>query len=817
MIRVEKITIQEFRGIRDLTINFKAKNFAICGPNGTGKSGVVDALEFALTGNISRLSGKGTKEISIKDHAPHVDSRDRPDKAKVILTVFLPSLNKSVTIERSVHQPLAPTLSNNSPKVVEALKQVADHPEFALSRRELIHYVLSTPGDRAKEVQALLRLDAIENLRATLLKIANASKKEVEPLKREKALAQENLLRVLDVTQLHKEKVLEAVNVKRATLGLDPIAELTSTTSLKDGLTAIKPGQTTTVPKVQALADIKRYKEIVADLQSAASKAQCNAVVKELTAIKDNPLLAVSAQRESLLRAAIALVDEHGCPVCDTEWDTVKLKAHINEKLTQLKEVSKKRGEIEKSIKLLADTPFDLRESLNTLKRYGALLKPPIDATVVQDFIPVLAGKSQVLNAFIPIADTIAILNDLATIPKEVGDVIAKIEAAVTAIPEPTQQDAAREYLTVSQERLEAFRGISQRLKRTEEQSALAKVAYDAYVKVSTEVLDGIYKSVAKEFAELYSYINSDDEKDFSAKLTPSMGKLGFDVDFYGRGFFPPGAYHSEGHQDGMGLCLYLALMKHLLGDGFTFAVLDDVLMSVDIGHRREVCNLLKEQFSGTQFILTTHDPIWLKHMKTVGLIPGPNQLYFRNWHVDQGPTEWSSRDVWQDIDGALKSKDVHSAASTLRHYLEYFAKEACHYLRAAVEFRGDAQYQLGDLLPAAIGQMRKQFKTGIAAAASWGNADDEAKIAQREAEFSAIVTTSNVEQWQINTAIHFNEWDNLSAADFKPVAAAFKSLVNAFSCPKDGCGMLYLSPEYKKAEALRCDCGATNISLKKK
>lgn len=61
-----------------------------------------------------------------------------------------------------------------------------------------------------------------------------------------------------------------------------------------------------------------------------------------------------------------------------------------------------------------------------------------------------------------------------------------------------------------------------------------------------------------------------------------------------------------------MGLCLYLALMKRALEDGFTLAVLDDVLMSVDAGHRREVCSLLKTKFPKTQFILTTHDQVWL-------------------------------------------------------------------------------------------------------------------------------------------------------------------------------------------------------------
>ena len=48
MIQVESIAIKEFRGIRDLRLDLSARNFAVCGPNGTGKSGVVDALEFVL-------------------------------------------------------------------------------------------------------------------------------------------------------------------------------------------------------------------------------------------------------------------------------------------------------------------------------------------------------------------------------------------------------------------------------------------------------------------------------------------------------------------------------------------------------------------------------------------------------------------------------------------------------------------------------------------------------------------------------------------------------------------------------------------------
>ena len=135
MIKVESIAIHEFRGIRNLTLDFKGKNFAVCGPNGTGKSGVVDALEFALTGNVSRLSGEGKGGVSLKEHGPHVDKRNDPDKARVTVKVTIPSLNKTVTIERSLKTPTVPQVTPSDPAVLKVLAHVEAHPEIVLSRR----------------------------------------------------------------------------------------------------------------------------------------------------------------------------------------------------------------------------------------------------------------------------------------------------------------------------------------------------------------------------------------------------------------------------------------------------------------------------------------------------------------------------------------------------------------------------------------------------------------------------------------------------------------------------------------------------------
>jgi wobble nucleotide-excising tRNase len=83
---------------------------------------------------------------------------------------------------------------------------------------------------------------------------------------------------------------------------------------------------------------------------------------------------------------------------------------------------------------------------------------------------------------------------------------------------------------------------------------------------------------------------------------------------------------------------IYVALMKRLFGDKFTFALLDDVVMSVDSGHRYQFCKLLKTHFKDTQFVITTHDRTWAEQMKSAGLVTGKTSLAFHSWTIDTGP-----------------------------------------------------------------------------------------------------------------------------------------------------------------------------------
>lgn len=816
MIRVQSLEITEFRGIRKLTLNFDGKSFAIGGPNGTGKSGVVDALEFVFTGNVSRLSGEGRGDISLKEHGPHVDKRNDPDKARVRATLSIPSLKKTVTIERSVKTPNNLTVVPAEPDILALLEQMETHAEIVLSRRELIRYVLATPGKRAEEIQALLHLGQIEQVRVGLQRIANSCDRQLQPLADTASEARRSLVRALNLTEFTAEKVLAATNEQRAVLSLLPLAELTATTSLKDGMSAAKPGAPVRVPKTQALADIRACNEALDEIASKATDEVIAGVLQELERLADDPAISLGVKQERFYSLGMDLMDAAECPFCNTEWDLPELEKHIRAKMDKLRSVAQKRTAIEEKILPLIELLNKVQSTLDSVAAHGEKLVPRISTPNLKEQSKLCMGRGTSLREFLPISESIDALKTMAVLPQSIRDEIGTIEKAVSALPERTTQDAARDFLTLAQERFEVWREAMRKQSVAKARATRARQVFDTYAKTTDEVLAALYADVEKDFAALYGFVNRDDEDAFKAKLVPSLGKLGFDVDFYGRGFFPPGAYHSEGHQDGMGLCLYLALMRHLYGPEFTFAVLDDVLMSVDAGHRREVCALMRREFPNTQFVVTTHDPIWLRHMKTEGLISSRSAVQFRCWDVNAGPTSWDDRDVWQEIDDDLAANEVRSAAALLRHYLEYVSAELCHRLRAPVEYRGDARYQLGELLPAAVSRLRKLLSSAKEAASSWNQKEILEELVARTAGFSELVNRSNIEQWQVNVAVHFNSWDNLEKGDFAPVAKAFRELLEAFRCPDCG-GFLRVSPEREKVETLRCACGKTNINLCKK
>jgi hypothetical protein len=814
MIKLESAHIEEVRGIRKLDIDFVKETFSISGPNGSGKSGVIDAIEFAVTGQISRLTGTGTKGLTISEHGPHVDKNKFPDAAFVAVRVYLPGLGKSATITRKLSSPTKPKIEPSDADIKAVLAEIADHPEIALSRREILRFILVEPTKRSQEIQTILKLDDIEQTRSALYTAQNRLNTAHRTAVAQEEAAQNALQMHLQIATLHAKDLLEAANKRRKVLALPEIVELTADTQLDAGLSSAT--KLSDFNKQSALRDLNALSEALKAFPDLA-KTEAATIVGDLVKLESDPGLLAALQRRSFIESGLNLVDGPACPLCDTAWDDEQhLRDHLRAKLAKSEESRKIQEALLANANAIAQAAIRVVGVLGPVQKLEETQRDEKFAGLLADWkadLDAVRGQLRTLEGLTALKDRLA--GGWLQIPEGLPDGLANFMQRIVAVPDQTAATDAQTFLTTAQLRLSDYREAMRKSRAANNARESSKVAYDAYCSVLEDELNALYEEVQKDFCTFYRMINEDDEGDFTAQLTPTQGSLGLDVNFYGRGLFPPAAYHSEGHQDGMGVCLYLALMKRLFGKDFTLALLDDVVMSVDADHRYQFCRLLKTQFPDTQFIITTHDRLWAQQMKSSGLVTGKTSLSFHNWTIDTGPLVESNSEIWDEIAGALSKGKVEVAAGALRHHLEYVSWHLADQLGATPPFRADGKYELGDLLPAVLKRLKELYGKVAAAAQSWGDTATQQMATDRKDSLSASNAAMNVEQWAVNPAVHYNAWANFGRKDFEPVVAAFRELLECFRCATCD-GSLHITPR-ANPETLRCDCGKVSFNLKTK
>jgi DNA repair exonuclease SbcCD ATPase subunit len=339
VIKLETAHIEEVRGIRKLDIDFRKEKFAISGPNGSGKSGVIDAIEFGLTGQIGRLTGRGTKGLSVSEHGPHVDKTKFPDAAFVELRVFLTEIGKSATITRKLSSPKKPKIEPADDDVKATLAEIADHPEIALSRREILRFILVEPTKRSEEIQTILKLDEIGQTRSALNtaqnKLQNAQRSAAAQVQSNRSALQLHL----QIATLHAQDLLAAVIKRRKVLGLAEIEDLTADTKLDAGLSSA--AKMPDFNKQSALRDLKALSDAAKGFPDLA-KAEAAAIVADLAKLEADPALLAALQRRSFIEKGLDLVDGPECPLCDTPWeDEHHLRGHLTAKLAKSEEARK--------------------------------------------------------------------------------------------------------------------------------------------------------------------------------------------------------------------------------------------------------------------------------------------------------------------------------------------------------------------------------------------------------------------------------------------------------------------------------------------
>jgi len=389
-------------------------------------------------------------------------------------------------------------------------------------------------------------------------------------------------------------------------------------------------------------------------------------------------------------------------------------------------------------------------------------------------------------------------------------------EKAKDKYPVTSPEQDAWDTLTRLEENLKALEEANEAFERARSFANCGKLLLEKYIESRDAILKNLYNDIKDHFVDLYRLLHGIDENSFNANIEPSDAGLSFEVDFYGRGINPPHALHSEGHQDSMGICLWLALSEHLTRGIIDLAILDDVVMSVDADHRRFTCELLTKHFPDKQFLLTTHDKTWVHQLKYGGFVDSTRIIEFYNWHIDTGPLVNFEPDIWNKIEEDLEKNDVPTAAARLRRGSESFFRSVCNALMARIIFREDHRWELGHFLFAAMRQYGHLIKLAKSTAKSWGNNEAFENLVEQDSVRRQIYSRTYAEQWAVNASVHYNNWANLEVNDFRPVVEAFQDLFGLFTCSNCG-GILQLSLSGTSPTNLRCQCSNINWNLVKK
>lgn len=139
-----------------------------------------------------------------------------------------------------------------------------------------------------------------------------------------------------------------------------------------------------------------------------------------------------------------------------------------------------------------------------------------------------------------------------------------------------------------------------------------------------------------------------------------------------------------------------------------------------------------------------------------------------------------------------------------------------CDALQAPVTYKLNGRWELGDFLPAAMGQYRSLLNQVKKAAQSWSDKDGFDMLQELDSTVGPIYARSNAEQWAVNANVHYNNWANFSEKDFRPVVEAFQDLYGLFVCSACG-GMLSLATTGITPVAICCTCGEVHWNLTEK
>lgn len=709
--RVRKIQFQHFRGLPDYECTLNGRSILILGGNGKGKSAIVDGLEFLFGARISRFHGEGSGPIDADAAMRNVHTMGEPSVA----ITFTPT---NETVSRSLGQ--TSQLTSTRPLVREYLEKHPAVGAFVLRRSQILEFIQDQDAKRYQKYIRLLGLDWVDLTQRNFIEAEQTIGAQVSALR---ANLQSSLLLFRDpVTSWiptdsnflfgkcaefagrfaamaptgweQLDEVLSALEAKRSKQTRERINALNFAIAR---LEIDLPANVET-----SVAEINEVHSDLLDLRATTSEVGMGRIIREgLTYFEEN-------------------VDVTQCPLCEEpltdRYSTVFSRlTERNQALFKLRALEDLRsGSFETLVTALQRIVDRLVEEKNDHVLYlefdaQALSQHCDELEQWLDSVKVANQRGSIEQLVIPGA-----IAESRTIRWTVREqLLAERNALIQ--PDDSALERGVDFLQRAKEK--HGRIITTEVQHETARRALGAIreAREAYSEAREfaiqQVFDQIAAKVLRYYRKLHDVCDDEASECTELKLEPTAragpGGVRLIIDFLSKiASCDARAFLSEGHLDSLGLCLYLATVRIFNPPG-CLLVLDDVLTSVDKDHRSRVAELLLEEFSDFQLILTTHDDHWFGvfQSKVQARAEQRNWTFNRivRWTVEHGPESAAYEGTWDWIESHLEEDSYRELGGPLRLVLEDFLKRVGDKIELRVRYHIDGKYTSGDFTTAGI------------------------------------------------------------------------------------------------------------------
>lgn len=676
--KLEALKVTAFRGATGTTeLTFEGN--AVCvvfGENGTGKSSLVDALDFVCNGKLGSLefrrlgSGKRKEEYAIAVGRKEAD---------VAISIQFGGTSWSATHSRQGARRCA------TPCRPQA---------WILRRAELLEFVEEEPAKRYQRLASVIALGEVEDsenaLRQTVaevdrsvqdaLRASDQAKTALDQLWRaegspagdyiswaraESAKSVEDLARTMQLSHASIEAIDHAIRTRQ---------ERTTAVSLK----------------VAATSEQEESRK--------AWEAASAALVAGI-----GPLIEILGKaKEYLTQDALATV----CPVCERGITAPTLTTRIDARLQQLHSAVqiKERADRAGAAMTRADEAFAKAER-EWVATADLLLRTITDLNA--------AGGSTAVDFLLTAVGAVA--NALTDGQREaIAKLMASLRIAVIALRDGNQKTINQHNAITGN--LQTFADKTTLLVKLSGVQARGAKALAIVEAARKDFVERLLQEVSADVDALYSGIHPGEPLG-AVRMTldaAQRGSLKFEAKFQSVAAVPPQAYFSESHLDTLGVCIFLALVRRYARPP-SIVVLDDVFTSVDQTHLDRVASLIHEEAKTIgPMLITTHYRPW-REIYRYSRAPGHQAqlVELLPWTVERGVRHTKTPLVLEDLRNAAATEpfDRQRLASQAGIVAESLLDHLTLLYECGMPRRPGAAYTLGDLLGGIDSKLAKALK----------------------------------------------------------------------------------------------------------